>query len=144
MWLGARTVTKNRVEKLLEEACISFSVVISDIHGVSGRAMMDAMITGKRDPKVLADMAKSRMRPKIRLLEDAFAGLKVGTFDTQHRFRLQLMLDRIDRDDATSRPSMPRSKPCSTLSLTRSPGSMRSPGSVPQQQQSSSPRSVST
>lgn len=98
--VGARTATKNRVEKLLEEACIKLSVVISDIHGVSGRAMMDAMITGERDPKVLADMAKSRMRPKIRLLEDAFAGLKVGTFDTQHRFRLQLMLDRIDRDDA--------------------------------------------
>ena len=56
----APTATKNRVEKLLEEACIKLSVVISDIHGVSGRAMMDAMITGERDPKVLADMAKSR------------------------------------------------------------------------------------
>lgn len=98
--VGARTATKNRVEKLLEEACIKLSVVISDIHGVSGRAMMDAMIEGERDPKVLANMARSRMRPKISLLEDAFAGLKVGTFDAQHRFRLQLMLDRIDRDDA--------------------------------------------
>jgi transposase len=98
--VGARTAMKNRVEKLLEEACIKLSVVISDIHGVSGRAMMDAMIEGERDPKVLADMARSRMRPKISLLEDAFAGLKVGTFDKHHRFRLELMLDRIDRDDA--------------------------------------------
>lgn len=97
--VGARTASKNRVEKLLEEACIKLSVVISDIHGVSGRAMMDAMIDGERDPKVLADMARSRMRPKINLLEDAFAGLKVGTFDKHHRFRLKLMLDRIDRDN---------------------------------------------
>lgn len=98
--VGARNATKNRVEKLLEEACIKLSVVASDIHGVSGRAMMDAMIAGERDPRVLADMARSRMRSKIKLLEDAFAGLKVGTFDAQHRFRLQLMLDRIDRDNA--------------------------------------------
>ena len=40
------------------------------------------------------------MRSKIKLLEDAFAGLKVGTFDAQHRFRLKLMLERIDRDNA--------------------------------------------
>lgn len=98
--VGARNATKNRVEKLLEEACIKLSVVASDIHGVSGRAMMEAMIAGERDPKVLAEMARSRMRSKISLLEEAFAGLKVGTFDAQHRFRLQLMLERIDRDNA--------------------------------------------
>lgn len=98
--VNARNATKNRVEKLLEEACIKLSVVASDIHGVSGRAMMDAMIAGERDPKVLAEMARSRMRSKIHLLEDAFAGLKVGTFDAQHRFRLRLMLQRIDRDNA--------------------------------------------
>lgn len=98
--VNARNATKNRVEKLLEEACIKLSVVASDIHGVSGRAMMDAMIAGERDPKVLAQLARSRMRSKIDLLEDAFAGLKVGTFDAQHRFRLRLMLERIDRDNA--------------------------------------------
>lgn len=98
--VNARNATKNRVEKLLEEACIKLSVVASDIHGVSGRAMMDAMIAGQRDPKVLADMARSRMRSKIRLLEDAFAGLEAGTFDDSHRFRLKLMLERIDRDNA--------------------------------------------
>lgn len=98
--VNARNATKNRVEKLLEEACIKLSVVASDIHGVSGRAMMDAMIAGERDPKVLAQLARSRMRSKIDLLEDAFAGLEVGTFDAQHRFRLRLMLERIDRDNA--------------------------------------------
>lgn len=98
--VNARNATKNRVEKLLEEACIKLSVVASDIHGVSGRAMMEAMIAGEQDPRVLAQMARSRMRSKIGLLEDAFAGLRVGTFDAQHRFRLRLMLDRIDRDNA--------------------------------------------
>ena len=86
--VNARNATKNRVEKLLEEACIKLSVVASDIHGVSGRAMLDAMIAGERDPKVLAGLARSRLRSKLGLLEDAFAGLKVGTFDASHRFRL--------------------------------------------------------
>src|SRR3954469_20643157 len=76
--VGVRTAEKNRVEKLLEDACIKLSVVASDIFGVSGREMLAAMIAGERDPKKLADMARSRMRPKISLLEEAFAGLKVG------------------------------------------------------------------
>src|SRR6188472_3492042 len=57
--VGVCTAEKNRVEKLLE-ACIKLSVVASDIFGVSGRAMMAALIAGERDPKVLvldADIA---------------------------------------------------------------------------------------
>ena len=95
--IGVRTAEKNRVEKLLEDACIKLSVVASDIFGVSGRSMMDAMIAGERDPKKLADMARSRMRPKISLLEEAFAGLRVGTFGEHHRFLLARMLARIDQ-----------------------------------------------
>ena len=72
--VGARTAEKNRVEKLLEDACIKLSVVATDIFGVSGRAMMAALIAGERDPKVLADMARTRMRAKIALLEEAFTG----------------------------------------------------------------------
>ena len=94
--VGVRGAEKNRVEKLLEDACIKLSVVASDIHGVSGRDMMAAMIAGERDPNKLADMARSRMRPKITLLEEAFAGLRVGTFDAHHRFLLTQMLARID------------------------------------------------
>ncbi len=60
--VGVRTAEKNRVEKLLEDACIKLSVVASDIFGVSGRAMMAALIGGERDPKVLAEMARSSMR----------------------------------------------------------------------------------
>jgi transposase len=52
--VGVRTAEKNRVEKLLEDAQIKLSVVASDIFGVSGRAMLAALVAGERDPKVLA------------------------------------------------------------------------------------------
>ena len=91
-----RTAEKNRVEKLLEDACIKLSVVASDIFGVSGRAMMAALLAGQRDPQVLAAMARARMRVKIPRLEEAFAGLPLGTFDDHHRFLLSRMLARID------------------------------------------------
>ena len=55
--VGVRTAEKNRVEKLLEDACLTLSVVASDIFGVSGRAMMAALIAGERDPAKLADLA---------------------------------------------------------------------------------------
>nr|MBF6558494.1 IS110 family transposase [Acidimicrobiales bacterium] len=98
--VGVRNAEKNRVEKLLEDGCIKLSVVASDIFGVSGRAMMGALIAGERDPQRLADMARSRMRTKIGLLEEAFAGLPMGTFDDHHRFLLSRMLERIDRGDS--------------------------------------------
>ena len=98
--VGVRGAEKNRVEKLLEDACVKLSVVASDIFGVSGREMLDALVAGERDPKALAGMARSRMRPKIRLLEQAFAGLATGTFDEHHRFLLERMLQRIDLADA--------------------------------------------
>lgn len=83
---------KNRVEKLLEDAQIKLSVVASDIFGVSGRAMMAALIAGQRDPQQLAQMARARMRSKIPQLEEAF----VGHFDDHHAFLLTQMLARID------------------------------------------------
>jgi len=98
--VAARTAEKNRVEKLLEDACIKLSVVASDIFGVSGRAMMAALIAGERDPKALADLARARMRAKIGALEEAFAGLSAGGFDDHHRFLLERMLGRIDAIDA--------------------------------------------
>ena len=90
--VGVRTAEKNRVEKLLEDARIKLSVVASDIFGVSGRAMMAALIAGERDPKVLAQLARARMRAKISLLEEAFN----GHFDDHHAFLLTTMLGRID------------------------------------------------
>ena len=98
--VGVRTAEKNRVEKLLEDACLKLSVVASDIFGVSGRAMMAALIAGERDPKALAELARARMRSKIPLLAEAFAGLRLGTFDDHHRFLLARMLARIDAVNA--------------------------------------------
>src|SRR5207342_3431399 len=72
------------------------SVVASDIFGVSGRQMMAAVIAGERDPKVLAEMARTRMRVKIPQLVEAFT----GHFDDHHRFLLAQMLARIDGIDA--------------------------------------------
>ena len=93
--VNARGSEKNRVEKLLEDAQIKLSVVASDIFGVSGRDMMAALIAGQRDPKVLAQLARSRMRTKIALLEEAFT----GHFTDHHAFLLTRMLGRIDAID---------------------------------------------
>jgi transposase len=90
------TAEKNRVEKLLEDAQIKLSVVAADIFGVSGQAMMAALIAGQRDPKVLAQLARTRMRAKIGLLEEAF----VGHFTDHHAFLLATMLARIDQTAA--------------------------------------------
>jgi transposase len=94
--IGVRTAEKNRVEKLLEDAQIKLSVVASDIFGVSGRAMLAALVAGERDPKVLAQLARQRLRAKLSLLEEAF----YGQFSDHHAFLLQTMLDRIDQTSA--------------------------------------------
>ncbi|MGB9374919.1 MAG: IS110 family transposase [Jiangellales bacterium] len=98
--VGVRTAEKNRVDKLLEDACLKLSVVASDIFGVSGRAMLDALLAGERDPHVLAEMARTRMRVKIPQLQEAFAGLALGTFHDHHRFLLSRMLMRVDAVNA--------------------------------------------
>lgn len=72
--IGTRTAEKKRVKKLLEDAGSKLSVVASDIFGVSGRAMMAALIDAERNPKVLAQLARSSMRNKITELEEAFTG----------------------------------------------------------------------
>jgi transposase len=94
--VNSRTAEKNRVEKLLEDAQIKLSVVASDIFGVSGREMMAALIAGERDPKALAELARTAMRAKIGLLEEAF----VGHFTDHHAFLLRTMLARIDETSA--------------------------------------------
>ena len=77
------------------EALVKLSVVVSDLHGVSSREMMEALIAGCRDPKVLAQMARGRMRAKVAALEEALDG--AGTFTDHHAFVLRMMLDNIDR-----------------------------------------------
>jgi transposase len=94
--VGVRTAEKQRVEKLLEDAQIKLSVVASDIFGVSGRAMLAALVAGERDPKVLAQLARTRLRAKRGLLEEAFT----GHFGDHHAFLLARMLSRIDQASA--------------------------------------------
>ena len=88
----ACTAEKQRAEKLLEDAQIKLSVVASDIFGVSGRDMMAALVTGERNPKVLAQLARRTLRKKITLLEEAFT----GHFTGHHAFLLGKMLARVD------------------------------------------------
>ena len=87
-----RTREKQRVEKLLEDTQIKLSSVISDIFGVSGRQMLEALIAGQRNPRVLAQMAHGSMRAKTAVLEEALT----GHFEDHHGFLLQAMLDHID------------------------------------------------
>jgi len=90
--VAARTAEKQRAEKLLEDACIKLSAVITDIFGVSGRDMLAALVAGERDPKVLAQLARRSMRAKITVLEEAFT----GHFTGHHAFLLGTMLRRVD------------------------------------------------
>src|SRR5450755_1111087 len=85
-----------RVEKLLEDAGIKLSAVASDITGVSGRLMLTALIEGQRDPTVLADLAKRRLRSKIPALTEALT----GRFNEHHAFLARVHLDLIDQHTA--------------------------------------------
>jgi transposase len=85
-----------RLEKLLEDAGIKLSSVASDITGVSGRAMLAALIGGTRDPAQLADLAKRRMRSKIPALTEALT----GRFSDHHAFLARLHLNLIDQHTA--------------------------------------------
>jgi transposase len=82
-----------RLEKLLEDAGIKLSSVATDIMGVSGRAMLEAMIAGERDPAALADLAKLRLRAKTPELIEALT----GQWRDHHAFLARTMLDLIDQ-----------------------------------------------
>jgi len=80
-----------RVEKLLEDAQIKLSSVISDIFAVSGRQMLEALIAGQRNPSVLAQMAHSGVDPSVRVVRIEAGRVEVGAFRNaqppQHGFR---------------------------------------------------------
>src|SRR5215213_9400972 len=90
--LAVRTAEKQRVEKLLEDALIKLSVVVSDSFGVSGRAILAALIAGERDPVVVAELGRGRLRAKTERLIEALT----GRFTDHHAFLLAQMLQRID------------------------------------------------
>jgi transposase len=87
-----RTREVQRLEKLLEDAGIKLSVVVSDLLGKSARAMLEALIGGERDPAVLSELAMGSMRGKRPVLTEALT----GRFTAHHAFLTRAMLDRID------------------------------------------------
>lgn len=88
-----RTRELQRLEKELEDACIKLSSVVSDLQGVSARLMLQALVDHERDPKVLAELARGRMRPKVEQLTEALE----GRFNDHHRFMVSFRLARIDQ-----------------------------------------------
>jgi transposase len=87
-----RSREKQRAEKLLEDTQIKLSSVISDIFGKSGRAMLEALIGGQRDPQVLAGLADGRLRASKSVLHEALT----GHFRDHHGYLLRMMLDHVD------------------------------------------------
>ena len=87
-----RARVKQRVEKLLEDALVKVSSVLTDVHGVSGRAMVEALIAGERDPKALAELAKGRARARLGDLAEAAD----GRFTDHHARLARMLLDQID------------------------------------------------
>src|SRR5664280_1406712 len=87
-----RSREANRLHKALEDTGIKLDCVASDILGVSGRLMLDALVTGTTDPEVLADLAKGMLRAKLPALREALE----GRFDDVHALWIGAILAHID------------------------------------------------
>jgi transposase len=92
-----RATLANRVQKVLEDANIKLGDVASNVLGVSGRAMLAALLDGERDPAVLAALAKGRLRSKQAELRAALE----GRVRPEHCFVLSALLTQIDNLDET-------------------------------------------
>lgn len=87
-----RNAVENRIQKVLETANIKLGSVASDVLGVSGRKMIEALIAGEKDVEVLADLAKRQLRGKIPELQRALE----GELTDHHRFLLHELLEQYD------------------------------------------------
>jgi transposase len=94
-FIRERATLCNRVQKVLESANIKLSCVATDVLGVSGRAILDALVAAETDPQVMAQLARGRLRDKRAALEQALVG-RVGE---HHRFILSELLCQIDSLD---------------------------------------------
>jgi transposase len=91
-----------RLQKVLEETNLKLGSVITDITGVSGRAILGALVAGQTDPASLAQLAKGRLRKKLPELEQSL----VGIVQPHHRFLLVEQLSHLDfMDEAINRVS---------------------------------------
>jgi transposase len=90
----------NRLCKVLEDSNVKLTSVLTDVMGVSGRAMVQALVQGTTDPAVLADLARGRLRKKVPELQRALA----GRFRRHHAFLVEQILAKIDYlDEALER-----------------------------------------
>jgi transposase len=93
----ARTDEVNRLQKTLEGANLKLAAVATDVLGVSGRAMLAALLEGEQDPAVLADLARGKLRAKLPALRQALE----GRVNPHHLVLLGQLLAHIDFLDAT-------------------------------------------
>ena len=80
-----------RIQKILEDANVKLASVATDVLGRSGRDMLQAIIAGQEHPKVLAELARRKLRAKIPELRSALQ----GRVTEHHRFMLKLLLDQV-------------------------------------------------
>jgi transposase len=90
--IQTHTAEQQRVQKVLEDAGIKLDSVASDVLGVSGRAMLRALIAGERDPDTLAELAKGVLRKKIPMLRLALR----GRFRQHHATMLRVIIDHVE------------------------------------------------
>lgn len=90
--VGERARLVNRIQKILEDTNIKLAAVVTDISGVSARAILNALLTGQTDPQQLASLARGRLRKKKEQLEEAVQ----GTLRDHHRFLLANQLSHLD------------------------------------------------
>jgi transposase len=89
--VAEKATAANRIQKVLEDANIKLASVATDVLGVSGRDMLEAIIAGEDDAEKLADKARKRLRNKIPALQAALR----GRVTEHHRFQLRLLLDHV-------------------------------------------------
>ena len=89
--IQTHTAETQRVQKVLEDSGIKLDSVASDVLGVSGRAMITALIAGERDPAVLAELARGRLRTKAPMLREALR----GRFRDHHAVMLGHIMDTV-------------------------------------------------
>jgi transposase len=91
--IQAHTAECQRIHKTLEDASIRLGSVAADLLGVSGRAMLRALLAGEHDPKVLAELARGRLRNKLPELREALR----GRFSAHHALLVRLALDHVEQ-----------------------------------------------
>ncbi|GEC10770.1 IS110 family transposase [Streptomyces spinoverrucosus] len=92
VFVQERTRHKHRVDKILQDAQIKLSSVVSDLFGVSSRAMLDALVAGERSPRTLADLARGSLIEKKSALIESLT----GQFDDHHGRLLGMLLETVD------------------------------------------------